>query len=145
MTRLEVTYASKYVFVFSSAFTCHTASALHSLFTPSYTERTSSFLFTHPSSNAGSSTLFNSVIALNAPSASSNSANPNPCGLFAGVINLLNPMIGPHAYKGCVSTIILSWMMRGGGGYREELGEKVVGDAAGDGADEERYGSFGRR
>ena len=58
---------------------------------------TSNFLLTQPSSNAGSSTLFNSAIARNAPSGSSNSANPNPWGLFAGVIKRLNDFTGPHA------------------------------------------------
>ena len=62
------------------------------------TELTSSFLFTHPSSNAGNSTPLSNVIARNAPSGSWNSANPNPWGLFAGVMRRLKEFTGPHAW-----------------------------------------------
>ena len=57
--------------------------------TEKLSRRTKSFLLTQPSSRAGSSTPLSNAIARNAPSASWNSANPNPCGLFAGVISRL--------------------------------------------------------
>lgn len=59
--------------------------------------RTRSFLLAHPSSSAGSSTPWRSVKHLIAESGSSNSAKPNPCGLFAGVMSRLNDLTGPHA------------------------------------------------
>jgi hypothetical protein len=61
------------------------------------TERTSNFLFAQPSSNAGSSTPFKRESARNAPSGSTNSAKPKPCGFAAGVMSRLKEFIGPHA------------------------------------------------
>lgn len=61
--------------------------------------RTRSFLFAHPSSSAGSSMPWRRVRHLIAESGSSNSANPNPCGLFAGVMSRLNDLTGPHAWR----------------------------------------------
>lgn len=65
--------------------------------------RTSNFLFAQPSSSAGNSTLLSNSRARKAPSGSSNSAKPNPWGLFAGVIRRLKDLIGPQAYHKEVS------------------------------------------
>jgi hypothetical protein len=73
---------------------------------------TRSFLFAQPSSKAGSSTPFKSCIARKALSASSNSANPKPCGLFAGVISRLKDATGPHAYVTLRQNVRSSYLNR---------------------------------
>jgi hypothetical protein len=83
---------------------------------------------------AGSSTPLRTAIARSAPSGSSNSANPKPCGLFAGVMRRLNALIGPHA---CAASVSTRATVYGGRAHGEEGVEEAVGDAGGDGADEE--------
>ena len=61
--------------------------------------RTSSFLLAAPSSSAGNSTPWSNDRHRSAASGSSNSAKPNPWGLFAGVMSRLNDLTGPHAYR----------------------------------------------
>ena len=64
--------------------------------------------------------------ARSAPSGSSNSANPKPWGLLAGVIRRLNDLMGPHALEGLSETALRGRAIKS---YRQYLVQECISDA----------------